>query len=133
VPEQPTAENGFSAKARPWARIGAFSALVGLGLAAGTLWDTMSNRIFRELRIHGECCAEFRQYKDEDSSQRHYWVDRIGENIKRIRDNERETDRAHARIDVLASDAKARPDPFTGTDGQRLEQRILRLEQKIDD
>jgi hypothetical protein len=130
--KQPTAENGFTQKARPVLRVGVVGLMVTIGVASWTAYDTFVNRIATRLSAVEQCCADYRSYKEEDSGQRHYWVERIGDDTKRIRENERETDRAHARIDVLASDAKARPDPFTGTDGRRLEQRVLRLEQQID-
>ena len=127
----PTAENRFTENARPLIRISGFAALVGVGLAAGTLYDTVVNRLDGRISHNSECCAEFRQYREEDSGQRHYWVDRIGENVKRIRDVEQNVSKAHARLDVLSSDAYIKPNAYRRSEGRELEKRIQRLEAEV--
>jgi hypothetical protein len=127
----PTAENAFTEKARPTIRVGIIGLMVTIGVAGWTAWDTFVNRIIDRLSAVEQCCADYRAYKDEDSGQRHYWVDRIGENVVRVRDAEKETARAHARIDVLSSDAYIKPNAYRRSEGRELEKRIERLEAEV--
>jgi len=129
--KQPTAENSFTEKARPTIRVGIISLMVTIGVAGWTAYDTFVNRIVARISAVEQCCADYRAYKDEDSGQRHYWVDRIGENVVGIRQAEREAARAHARLDVLASDAYIKPNAYRRSEGRELEKRIQRLEAEV--
>ena len=62
-------------------------------------------------------------HRVEHESESEYWVGEIRSNTNAIRVIEQ-------RVAELRSMPQARPDPFTGTDGRKLLQRIERLERE---
>jgi hypothetical protein len=105
---------------------------IGLGVTA-TVWLV---DLYDDLRHHistnAECCVDYKAYQLEDSGQRHFWVGVI----EAIRESQRtsvsEIAKLQAMVDQLRTDARSRPDPFTGSDGKRLEAAIDSLEKRIE-
>ena len=62
-------------------------------------------------------------HRVEHESESEYWVGEIRSNTNAIRVIEQ-------RVAELRSVPQARPDPFTGTDGRKLRERIERLERQ---
>jgi hypothetical protein len=117
-------------KIRPWASASVLVAVAALGWGVAQSVGSFFNSVRVQLSDSAVCCERFRQYQDEDSQQRHYWVgviDRIHTNQSKI-----QSDIAELRADLraLQNDPHVRPDPFTGSEGRELERRIKRLEQQ---
>jgi len=77
--EEPTIENQFTEKARPWARIGVLVAVASLAVAFINVVDGVVQRFHASISNNAECCESFQAYRDEDSDQRHFWVGVIEE------------------------------------------------------
>jgi len=77
--EEPTSENRFSERARPWARLGIMVGVGTLTVALINMVDDVVNRFSSDIHDNAECCESFRSYRDEDSDQRHFWVGVIEE------------------------------------------------------
>ena len=62
-------------------------------------------------------------HRVEHESESEYWIGEIRNNTKAVRVLEQ-------RVAELRSVPQSRPDPFTGTDGRKLRERIERLERQ---
>ena len=133
--EAPTIENKFSKAARPAVRITLLVSIAGVAVAAGNSAIDILGGIFGEFRDLGECCADYRSYKDEDSSARKYWVPVIEQIKDRIAKHERDgvADVRELQKDVLRLEAKL--DLFTAEGSStrtEFRRRIGRLEDRAD-
>lgn len=110
-----------------------------LGFAVGSWVIERYDHVRSLIDYNAVCCRAFTEYQTEDSGQRRFWVNVI----ESLRESQHVTNatvaRLQANVEQLRSDARARPDPFTGSDGQRLqdaidslEKRIERIEQQLD-
>jgi len=77
--EEPTSENTFTEKARPWARLGVLVAVASLAVAFINVVDGIVERFSADIHDNAECCESFRSYRDEDAGQRRFWVSVIEE------------------------------------------------------
>jgi hypothetical protein len=117
-------------KLRPWASASVLVAVAALGWGVAQSVGSFLDSVRVQLSDAAVCCERSRQYQDEDSQQRHYWVgviDRIHANQSKI-----QSELAELRADMRAmqNDPHVRPDPFTGSEGRELEQRIRALEDR---
>jgi len=103
-----------------------------LGSWALDLYDSFLERLHAVSQLSAECCHEFQAYSAEDSSQRHFWVSVIEQIRAATARNTVELATLSTVVGRLRDDASARPDPFTGSDGQRLQAAIDSLEKRVD-
>jgi hypothetical protein len=119
-------------RVKPWLSASVLVGIAALGVSLGQSVFRFGDYVRVQLSANAECCREFQSYRLEDSSQRRLWVDVIRKNEERLRELERQQVAFDARLDVLSTNANARPDPFTGTEGRELERRITALEDVAD-
>ena len=104
-----------------------------LGWGVGTWLVGRYDDVRRELSTHAICCESFRSYQTEDSGQRHFWVGVIEQLRSAEQDSANRITAVETAIEQLRRVPSARPDPFTGTDGERLRARIEQLERRLGD
>jgi hypothetical protein len=115
-------------KVRPWLSASVLVGVAALGFSVAQSSLGFLDYVRVELSSNAECCESFRAYQREDSGQRRYWVGVIDGHSERMRELEREQVRLAAEVQLLRENAKARSDPFTGSEGRDLERRIEQLE-----
>jgi Rad3-related DNA helicase len=133
--QSPSAESRFSANARPAIRIGLIVSILGVAVAAGNSVVDLLRDVFGELHHLGECCADYRSYKDEDSSARKQWVpviqalrdrtadlERIGD--ADVRELQKDVARIGAKFELFTTEA--------GTTRAEFRRRLDRLEARAD-
>ena len=79
-------------------------------------FDSATRGIVDGLVVH---CAENAKHVEQHEQQSAYWKQRIESNSSAIGD--------------LRTDARSRPDPFTGSDGRKLRELIDANERRLDD
>jgi len=125
-PERSTLE-----KTRPAIRFTLFFGIVGSAVAIGTLFDTIASRFLGDIHSNAECCRDYQAYKQEDSSQRRFWVRVIEELRNRDTDHDSTLSKLRTEIEVSKARLQALERIKSIPDGSKLEKSLKEIRNEI--
>ena len=131
----PSAENRFTAAARPAVRATLIVSTLSVAVAAGNGVVGVLSSFLGELHHLGECCADYRAYKDEDSAARKQGVPVIERLRERVAEFERFGDAEVRELQKDVARIGAKCELFTteaGTTRAEFRRRLDRLEARAD-
>lgn len=95
-----------------------------LGVTLAIWFGSLYLGALDELSHHASAISSLERYAVEHNRDASQWIESIKRNVDKCE---------QCRVDVaeLKADVRARPDPFTGTEGRSLEARINALEERL--
>ena len=99
--DEPTSENRFTEKVRPWASAAVLVSVAALGFGIAQSLASFADSVRVELNNSARCCESFRAYSAEDAAQRRFWIDIIRELQEADREQDHEIAHLQSAIAVI--------------------------------